>query len=191
MLKLLSSLALLAVVAAPCTLHADTYNYSITTSSTGTTPGSFTVSGTISGPADPYVTGAYDLNAITGAASTYTFSGIVNAGTDSQKSATQDGFTFDNVLYAGSSHLVDSNGFLLDLTSPAGLSLAHVFYNGAATPGYEVDVVDPNDPGAVTPFAVSTFTVTPSSVPEPSTLVLLSTGLLGAAGIARRRWRRA
>ncbi len=170
----------LAALGSATALHADTYNFAITTADTSSTPGSsFTVTGTITGPADPFAASAFDINSITGAASIYTFSGIVNAGTNSQVSATQSGFTFDNVLYTapGENH-VDADGFLLYLTSPRGLSLAHVYYNN----GYEVDVVDPNDPGDVTPFSISSFDISPSSVPEPSTLALCSTGLLGLAG---------
>ena len=183
-LSCLPSLAL-AALAAPLALHADTYNFAITTSDTSSTPGSsFTVSGTITGPADPYAPAAFDIDSITGAASIYTFSGIVTADTNSQVSATQSGFTFDNVLYTGSGeNHVDADGFLLYLTSPRGLSLAHVYYNN----GYEVDVVDPNDPGDVTPFAIASFDVSPSTVPEPSTLALFGTGLLGLVGIGRRR----
>lgn len=183
--KVLPSLVLLAALALPGALHADTYSYTITTAATSSTPGSvFTVDGTLSGPADPYTAGAFDINAITGAASSYTFSGIVNAGTNSKKTATMDGFTFNNVLYTSGGNLVDSDGLLLYLTSPAGLSLAHVYYNH----GYEVDVVDPNEPADVTPFSISNFDVSPSPVPEPGTLALLSTGLLGGASLLRRRW---
>ena len=188
----LSALCLLAALASPAALHADTYNFSIVTADTSSTPGSsFTVNGTITGPADAYASGAFDINAITGAANIYTFSGIVNAGTDSQHPATQSGFTFDNVLYTatGANH-VDSNGFLLDLSSPLGISLAHVYYSTGLNPGYEVDVVDPNDPGDVTPFRIASFDISPSTVPEPSTFALLGTGLLGLTSIARRRIKR-
>ena len=189
------SLAVLAfLVAAPAALHADSYSYVIDTS--GAAP--MTVSGTFTGPTDPHNSAATDVNSITGSASTYNFVGVVDPGTtDTQTTATYNGLTFDNVIYPGSGPHADANGLLLYLDSPAGTSLAHVYYTAAD--GYQVDVFDPNDPGANTPFSIvgNTFGVSrfslvrvaapPSAVPEPSTWLLLGTGLACLAGFMTRR----
>lgn len=197
MLKAIGSFALLtAFAAAPVMLHADTFTFTISTASgPGTDPATtFVATGTLTGPADPFTSGAFDIQSITGSANGYNFLGVVDPGTtNSHTTATVDGFTFDNVLYTTGSAFTDANGFLLDLDSPIGTSLAHVFFTGitATNPdGYEVDVIDPNDPGAVTPFAIDSFTISPNTVPEPSTLAMLSTGILGLAGMVRRRFTR-
>jgi hypothetical protein len=174
--------ALSAVLAATltATAFADTYSFTISTGSTSTTPGStFSATGTLTGTPDSSIASALELTSVTGGAQGYDFTGIVPVGTNSD-------FTYDNLLFTDPNALhVDSEGILLDLTSPIGTSLAHVYETGGA---YEVDVLDPRDPGDVTPFAIDSFTLTPSAVPEPSTFVLLGTGLLGALGAVRRRF---
>ena len=173
------ALALSVILAASSlAAHADTYNFTISTGSTSTTPGTtFTVTGTLTGTPDLSIPGAIDLSDVTGSGQGYTFTGIVPLGADAS-------ITYNNLLYTEPNAIhVDSEGDLLYLSSAAGTSLAHVYDNN----GYHVDVFDPNDPGDITPFRIDTFTLTPAAVPEPSAWILLGTGILGLTGVARRR----
>jgi hypothetical protein len=181
----LLQLAICATLAAPPSVaHADSFTFLISTGSTSSTPGStFTVNGTLTGGSDPSIPGAFDITGITGSGQGYTFTGVVPPGFNHS-------ITYDDLLFPGNaSALVDSSGILLDLTSPIGVSLAHVYDNGS----YHVDVFDPNDPADITPFAIDTFVITgiPGGVtPEPSTLLLIGTGSLGLLGGLRRRYLR-
>jgi hypothetical protein len=189
----------LLLAAASAALHADTYRYQILAGAANGDPAlDFTAAGTFSGPVDPYNSAAIDVTDITGSANGYDFAGVVSPGTtNSQTPATQFGFTFDNVLFPanGSTH-VDSLGILMYLDSPLGISLAHVYDTGG---GYIVDVIDPNEPGASTPFTVvaslgvRNFLVTAAPVtpvPEPSSLLLLGSGSIALAASLRRRVQR-
>ncbi len=154
--------------------RADSYTFTISTGSTSTTPGTtFVVSGTLTGtanlsnPSNP----AIDLTSITGAGQGYAFTGVVPLGTNTS-------IAYDNLIFTDPSAAhVDALGDLITLTSPIGTSLAHVYNNGT----YHVDIFDPNDPVDITPFAIDTFTLTPDAIPEPSSWLLLGTGVLAFA----------
>jgi hypothetical protein len=162
--------------------RADSYTFTISTGSTSTTPGTiFVVSGTLTGtlnlsnPSNP----AIDLTSITGAGQGYIFTGVVPLGANPS-------IAYDNLVFTNpNANHVDALGDLLTLTSPIGTSLAHVYNNGA----YHVDIFDPNDPVDITPFAIDSFTLTPtpSAVPEPSSWLLLATGILALAAASTRR----
>jgi hypothetical protein len=182
-IRILCLAASALLTASALTARADSYTFTISTASTSTTPGTtFIVNGTLTGtpnltnPSNP----AIDLTSITGAGQGYTFTGVVPLGANST-------IAYDNLIFTDPSAThVDALGDLITLTSPIGTSLAHVYNNGA----YHVDVFDPNDPVDITPFAIGTFTLTPtpSAVPEPSTWPLLATGILAFAAAAACRF---
>ena len=152
----------------------------------------------MTGPVGPYNSAGVDVTSITGSANGYNFQGVVDPGaTDSQTIRTEYGYSFDNVLYpaSGTPH-TDTAGFLLYLNSPLGTSLAHVYYAGVTSEnpgGYEVDVVDPNEPGASTPFGVATpFSVRRFSIARhpqhPRCQSLRRSGCLRRAWHVWRAW---
>ena len=175
--RILSLAASALMTATTLAARADSYTFTISTGSTSTTPGTtFVVSGTLTGtlnlsnPSNP----AIDLTSITGAGQGYVFTGVVPLGANTS-------IAYDNLIFTDPSAThVDALGDLITLTSPIGTSLAHVYNNGA----YHVDVFDPNDRVDITPFAIDSFSLTPSAVPEPSSWLLLGTGILAFATAA-------
>jgi hypothetical protein len=71
------------------------------------------------------------------------------------------------------------------LFSNTSLMIGSVTYQLANLTGGNTLFLDPNATGGVT--RITALISAPASIPEPATMILLGTGLAGAAGVARRR----
>ena len=160
MRKLLPFFALLGAFAVPALAHADLFDYSV--SGAG---GGFSGSGTLS--TTQVGAGEYLIEGITGTGVT----GLYDP----------NGFNGnDNFLFPTSTQTLDSSGFsFTDVNGPDHFNV-NIFDNGT---GYFAYLQDEDNFTETIPV---TFTLS-EATPEPSTFLLLGTGVLGFAGLARRK----
>ena len=173
-------LAVMVVAVSAPNAHADGFTWSFVGSS-GTGSGTFTAT-PVSGTDHDLVT------AITGTFGGQTITGLLAAGTTGPLGSTDNlifpagdgpGFpgaadVFFTPLGLGFStgsgeNFLDNDGFLCSFSSCSGITTAWVPSGGSLF------------------GAGGTFTLTPVTAPEPASLLLAGTGLLGVAGIKRRR----
>jgi PEP-CTERM motif len=155
------TIALFSVLAITGSAYADTFDFTVTGSS-GTFSGAGTLTATSIG------SGEYLITAITGTGVT----GLIAPG----------GFNGnDNLLFPSSLPQLDSKGFsFIDVNGPDKFDV-NIFNNGS---GYFAYLQDEDHFIETVPV---TFEAATTTIPEPSTLFLLSTGLLGLTRVVRRK----
>ncbi len=152
--------------------HASPVTFDFTISGSG-----YTGSGTLTGVADPSDPTAYDLTSGSGTlnGTAITFNYMPGVDIDNPGYDATAGAKFDNVLYPSGAALLDSYG--LDFTYGSYI-VVPFYFNGA------YQLYDTSQPFYADVSDIS-FTATPT--PEPSGIVLVGTGLAGAAIFLRRR----
>jgi hypothetical protein len=152
-----------ALAASSLVAHADTFN--------------FAVGGTAEG-----FSGSGVLTTSTNSSGDFLITGIT--GTDVTSLIAPGGFNGnDNLLFPSSQPTLDSHGFSFTAVNGPDQFDVNVFNNGS---GYFAFFRDEDAFTATIPISFEVGN-TVSAVPEPSTLFLLGTGLLGVAGVVRKK----
>ena len=175
--RVIRMFALPAVIAlTSVAAHADTFSWTLT--GPAASLGGFPLpgSGTLTATETNVSLDEWTINSITGEVGGLTITNLTSFEGN------------NNLLFPAGTTELSTGGVSFVLSNGADVNVFSFFGQGSAASGNEYgELANGRSAG----FGVGTFSAvdTTSPVPEPSTIALLGTGLLGAAGAIRRRVR--
>lgn len=153
------------MLSAALAAHADTFSFTLDGGTSG-----FSGTGTLTGNASGS-SGGYLIAGISGTGVT----GLIGPGGYNEN---------DNLLFPTATQLFDLSGLSFTDQNATGVYRVNLYSSGTM---YYAFVTDSTNFSSTVPVQFS-LGATPTVTPEPSSIALLGTGMLGVAGVVRKRF---